>query len=238
MSHFTIDQVRKTITNGEVKEEILKGINLTLREGEITALVGASGSGKSTLLTIAAGLQPATGGAVLFEGKNLLTMSSEQVRKIRASKFGFVFQFAHLVPFLTVEEQLMLMLDVSESPLKKQEKKKEVDNILKLVGMEHRKETYPASLSGGEKQRVAIARAIIHHPKVLFADEPTASLDSKKSNEVMLLIRDLTKTLNITTLLVTHDQEMLSYADHIIKMSDGRTSGSVGQGIVPPRTES
>lgn len=227
MSIFTIDKVRKTFTNGEVEEEILKEINLSLREGEVTALVGASGSGKSTLLTIAAGLQPSSDGEVLFEGKNMTTMSSEQIRKIRASKFGFVFQFAHLVPFLTVEEQLMLMLDVSELKLNKQEQKREVNRILQLVGMEHRKNAYPSSLSGGEKQRVAIARAIIHQPKVLFADEPTASLDSKRSKDVMSLIRELTKTLNITTLMVTHDEEMLSYADNIIKMSDGRILQSI-----------
>jgi len=227
MAIFKIDEVRKTFTNGEVKEEILKGINLSLREGEITALVGASGSGKSTLLTIAAGLQPASDGQVIFEGTNMINMSPEQVRKIRASKFGFVFQFAHLVPFLTVEEQLMLMLDVSDSKLKKQEQKKEVDKILKLVEMDHRKNAYPSSLSGGEKQRVAIARAIIHKPKVLFADEPTASLDSKRSKDVMMLIRNLTKTLNITTLMVTHDEEMLSYVDSIVKMSDGQVLQNV-----------
>jgi ABC-type lipoprotein export system ATPase subunit len=221
MTIFSIHEVRKTFTNGEVKEEILKGINLSLKEGEVTALVGASGSGKSTLLTIAAGLQPASDGKVIFEGENMTSMKSEQVRKIRATQFGFVFQFAHLVPFLTVEEQLMLMLDVSESKITKREQKKEVENILKLVEMDHRKNAYPSSLSGGEKQRVAIARAIIHQPKILFADEPTASLDSKRSKDVMMLLRDLTKTLNITTLMVTHDEEMLSFADHIIKMSDG-----------------
>ncbi len=221
MTLFKIDEVRKTFRNGEIDEEILKGIDLSLNEGEITALVGASGSGKSTLLTIAAGLQPASDGHVIFEGKNMSIMSSEEVRKVRASEFGFVFQFAHLVPFLTVEEQLLLMLDVSESKLKKQEQKNEVSRILKLVGMDHRKMAYPSSLSGGEKQRIAIARAIIHKPKVLFADEPTASLDSQRSKEVMLLIRDLTKTLNITTLMVTHDEEMLAYTDRIIKMSDG-----------------
>ncbi|MFJ5564178.1 ABC transporter ATP-binding protein [Lysinibacillus xylanilyticus] len=221
MTLFIIDEVRKTFRNGEIEEEILKGIDLSLNEGEITALVGASGSGKSTLLTIAAGLQPASDGHVIFEGKNMSIMNSEEVRKVRASEFGFVFQFAHLVPFLTVEEQLLLMLDVSESKLKKQEQKNEVNRILKLVGMDHRKVAYPSSLSGGEKQRIAIARAIIHKPKVLFADEPTASLDSQRSKEVMLLIRDLTKTLNITTLMVTHDEEMLAYTDRIIKMSDG-----------------
>lgn len=222
MTLFTMENVRKTFTNGEVQEEILKGINMTLKEGEVTALVGASGSGKSTLLTIAAGLQPTSDGQIIFEGKNMTALTKEQVRQVRASKFGFVFQFAHLVPFLTVEEQLLLMLEVSESALKKHEQQREVERLLKLVGMEHRKNAYPSSLSGGEKQRVAIARAIIHKPKVLFADEPTASLDSKRSKDVMELIRDLTKTLNITTLMVTHDEEMLSYTDQVIKMNDGK----------------
>ena len=221
MTTFTIQDIQKTFTNGEVNEQVLNGVNLSLQQGEITALVGASGSGKSTLLTIAAGLQRASGGQVLFEGKNLTDMTQEDIRKIRASQFGFIFQSSHLVPFLTVEDQLMLMLQVSETKLSKREQKEEVMKILKLVGMEHRKDAYPASLSGGEKQRVAIGRAIIHKPKMLFADEPTASLDSTRSNDVMTLIRKLTKELNITTLLVTHDEEMLSYADHIITMKDG-----------------
>lgn len=221
MTIFTIDELKKTFTNGEVEEEVLKGISMTLQEGEITALVGASGSGKSTILTIAAGLQRASDGQVLFQGENMTDMSQEQIRKIRASEFGFVFQSSHLVPFLTVEEQLMLMLDVSETKMNKREQKEEVEKTLQLVDMGHRKDAYPASLSGGEKQRVAIARAIIHKPKMLFADEPTASLDSKRSKDVMTLIRELTKTLNITTLMVTHDEEMLPYADHIITMKDG-----------------
>jgi ABC-type lipoprotein export system ATPase subunit len=221
MTIFTIDEVTKTFTNGEVDEKVLKGINISLKEGEITALVGASGSGKSTILTIAAGLQRASEGKVLFEGKDMASMSQDQIRKIRASDFGFVFQSAHLVPFLTVEEQLLLMLDVSETKMKKRELKVEVEKFLKMVDMNHRKDAYPASLSGGEKQRVAIARAIIHKPKMLFADEPTASLDSKKSKDVMTLIRELTTTLNITTLMVTHDEEMLSFVDHIITLKDG-----------------
>ena len=227
MSIFTLKNVRKTFYNGEIKEEILKGIDLSLKEGEITALVGPSGSGKSTLLTIAAGLQPATDGKVMLGMKNMISMNSEQIRKIRANKFGFVFQFAHLVPFLTVEEQLLLMLDVSESKLKKHEQKIEINKMLKMVEMDHRRNAYPSSLSGGEKQRVAIARGIIHKPKILFADEPTASLDSKRSKDVMSLIRHLARTLNIATLLVTHDEEMLTYADRIVKMSDGKIIGAV-----------
>ncbi|MHA6260053.1 ABC transporter ATP-binding protein [Sporosarcina sp. CAU 1771] len=221
MTIFTLNEVTKTFTNGEIDEKVLKGINISLKEGEITALVGASGSGKSTILTIAAGLQRASDGQVIFEGNDMTSMNQEEIRKIRAADFGFVFQSSHLVPFLTVEEQLMLMLDVSESSLKKRERENEVDKILALIDMEHRKEAYPASLSGGEKQRVAIARALIHKPKMLFADEPTASLDSKRSKDIMTLIRELTKTLNITTLMVTHDEEMLSYADHVITTKDG-----------------
>src|SRR5690625_7551455 len=221
MTVFTIDEVKKTFTNGEVQEEVLKGINFSLEKGKITALVGTSGSGKSTILTIAAGLQSATEGQILFGGKDMAAMSQEEIRKIRATAFGVVFQSAHLVPFLTVEEQLMLMLDVSGTKMKKQQKKAEVERILKLVGMDHRKDAYPASLSGGEKQRVAISRAIIHKPNMLFADEPIAGLDSKRSNEVMELIQDLTKTLQITTLLVTHEEELLQFADKVITIKDG-----------------
>lgn len=221
MSIFTIDDVEKTFKTGDVSEKILKGVDLDLNEGEITALVGPSGSGKSTILTIAAGLQKATGGQVLFEGKDMTQMSQEEIRKIRSSEFGFVFQSSHLVPFLTVEDQLLLMLDVAETKLNKKQQKQEVSKVLDLVGMSHRKDAYPSSLSGGEKQRVAIARAIIHQPKMLFADEPTASLDSKRSKEVMEIIRNLTKTLKITTLMVTHDEEMLPYADRVVTMKDG-----------------
>ncbi|CQR45957.1 ABC transporter ATP-binding protein YtrE [Paraliobacillus sp. PM-2] len=228
MSIFSIKDVHKSFTNGEVEEEILKGVNLSLQRGEVTALIGASGSGKSTLLTIAAGLQPASNGQIIFKNENIAAYNQEQTRKIRAKEFGFVFQSSHLVPFLTIEEQLLLMLDVAETTLNKQEQQQEINKMLKTVDLEHRKHAYPSSLSGGEKQRVAIARAIIHQPKILFADEPTANLDSKRSKEVMELIQELTKTLDITTLVVTHDEEMLAYVDHIIKMKDGIV---MGQGV-------
>ena len=219
---FTTQDIRKTFKTGEVSEEILKGVDLTLAEGEITALVGSSGSGKSTLLTIAAGLQTPSSGEIHFDGQNLGTLSPEKVRQIRAESFGFVFQSSHLVPFLTAEEQLLLMLETAGSPLSKKQRREEAARMLHSVGMGHRKTAYPASMSGGEKQRVAIARAIVHQPKLLFADEPTASLDSTKSHEVMELLQELTKTLNIATLMVTHEEDMLAYADHVITMKDGR----------------
>lgn len=221
MAAFTIKDVTKSFKMGEMEEQVLKGINLSIEKGEVTALVGASGSGKSTLLTIAAGLQSATSGEIMFENNNISTMSQEAIRHLRATQFGFIFQSAHLVPFLTVEDQLMLMLDVAGQKRDKQKQKAIVTQILNMVEMEHRRQAYPASLSGGEKQRVAIARAIIHQPKLLFADEPTASLDSKRSKDVMTIIQSITKTLNIATLLVTHDEEMLVYADRVIAMRDG-----------------
>ncbi|QBP40198.1 ABC transporter ATP-binding protein [Paenisporosarcina antarctica] len=221
MTIFQINDVKKTFKNREIKEQVLKGINLTLKEGQITALIGASGSGKSTMLTIAAGLQRATEGRIYFQGINLSEMNQEQIRKIRAKQFGFIFQSSHLVPFLSVEDQLTLMLEISEVRLKKQEQRNEVEKLLKLVDMYHRKDAFPSSLSGGERQRVAVARALIHKPKMLFADEPTASLDSRRSIDIMNLIKDLTKTMKITTLMVTHDEEMLLYADNIVTMRDG-----------------
>lgn len=222
MSLFTMENVRKTFAHGEVKEEILKGINISLSKGKITALTGASGSGKSTLLTIAAGLQTPSDGRLSFEQQELTSMRSEELRQIRAKDFGFIFQFAHLVPFLTVQEQLTLMLETAESPLSKQAQRKEIKEVLELVGMWKRKDASPSSLSGGEKQRVAVARAIIHSPKVLFADEPTASLDSKRSKEVMKLIQKLSKERHITVLMVTHDMDMLDFVDEVIEMRDGK----------------
>lgn len=219
---FSTQAIKKTFKTGEVSEEILKGIDLSLAEGEITALVGASGSGKSTLLTIAAGLQSPSSGEIHFNEQDLSAMNQEEIREIRAGSFGFVFQAAHLVPFLTAEEQLLLMLETAESALSKKQRREEAAKILDSVGMGHRKNAYPASMSGGEKQRIAIARAIVHQPKLLFADEPTASLDSIKSHEVMELLRTLTKRLNIATLMVTHDEDMLAYADRVISMKDGR----------------
>ncbi|MEC3885785.1 ABC transporter ATP-binding protein [Halobacillus sp. HZG1] len=222
MSRLQLEQVRKSFINGETEEEVLKGVDVTLEEGEVTALIGASGSGKSTLLTIAAGLQRLSEGRVLFNNQNLAEWKAEQVRKIRAQHFGFVFQSSHLVPFLTVEEQLSIMMDIADRRGIKQEKQKQIKKILDEVGMSHRRTAYPSSLSGGEKQRVAVARAIIHEPTILFADEPTASLDSNRSRETMALIQQVTKTQNMATLIVTHDEEMLDYTDRIVKMSDGK----------------
>lgn len=222
MSIFQLEGIKKEFKHGNTSEHILKGIDLKLNKGELTALVGASGSGKSTLLTIAAGLQGLTDGFISFGDKNLSSMSAEQVRDVRAKHFGFVFQHAHLVPFLTVKEQLELMLDTAELNWSKAKRKARIEDALTTVDMWEHRDSYPENLSGGEKQRVAISRAIIHEPEILFADEPTASLDSRRSTEVMELIGKLASELNITVLMVTHDKDMLKYAEHIVEMKDGK----------------
>ena len=222
MSLLQIEELEKSFKIGRNEEKILKSVDLELEEGRITALVGTSGSGKSTLLTIAAGLQQSSGGIIKFGDKDLTNMSSSQVRDVRAKAFGFVFQHAHLVPFLSVKDQLNLMIDTAELKWRKKEKQQRIQDILETVDMWKHRDSDPDQLSGGEKQRVAIARAIIHEPKLLFADEPTASLDSKRSVEVMELIRSLSIERNITVLMVTHDEDMLVYADRTVEMKDGK----------------
>lgn len=221
MSVFILENIEKEYTQGGNNEKVLKGVDLVLESESITALIGSSGSGKSTLLTIAAGLQSASKGNIKYGDADLFSMTRNAVRNIRANKFGFIFQHAHLVPFLTVKEQLELMIDVAGIEWSKKERNLKIKNLLETVDMWYQRDRYPENLSGGEKQRTAIARAVIHEPEILFADEPTASLDSKRSEEVMQLIYSLAKDKKITVLMVTHDSEMLSFADRIVEMKDG-----------------
>lgn len=222
MTSLKINDLEKKFENGRNEETVLKGIDLEIESGKITALAGPSGSGKSTLLTIAAGLQHTSKGDIRFNEQNMTDMSDGDIRSIRAKEFGFVFQQAHLVPFLSVKDQLSLMIDTAELKWDKTEKDKRIKETLEAVDMWRHKDSDPDQLSGGEKQRVAIARGIIHEPELLFADEPTASLDSKRSTEVMELIQSLSKERNITVLMVTHDEDMLKYADRIVQMKDGK----------------
>ena len=222
MQILSIDGLEKTFSSANREEKVLNGINLQITKGEITALIGASGSGKSTLLTIAAGLQKSTAGTIIFQNEALTDMNTRQVRAIRGPKVrSFVFQHAHLVPFLTVQEQLELMMHTAELKWSKDRRNEEIKSLLDLVDMWGHRDSYPGTLSGGEKQRVAIARAVVHKPEMLFADEPTASLDSKRSMEVMKLLRTLSRERNITVLMVTHEEETLQYADTIVQMKDG-----------------
>ncbi len=219
---ITIENLEKSFEFGTGSDKVLRGVNLSLNSGEITALKGASGSGKSTLLTIIAGLQGASQGTISIDGVELTNLPESKLRKRRASQFGFIFQQSHLIPFLSVKDQLSFMIDTAGRKWSRKEREEKIDAMLEAVDMMKHKNSAPTNLSGGEKQRVAIARALIHEPEILFADEVTASLDSKRSIQVMDIIRDVAKSRNITVLMVTHDEDMLSYADRIVTMRDGK----------------
>lgn len=219
---IAIENLEKSFQFGTGEDKVLDGVNLSLNAGEITALNGVSGSGKSTLLTIIAGLQSASGGAIYLEDVELTKLSERKLRQKRATQFGFIFQQSHLIPFLSVKDQLSFMIDTAGRKWSRKVRDEKIDAMLEAVDMKKHKNSDPNNLSGGEKQRVAIARALIHEPEILFADEVTASLDSKRSIQVMEIIRDIAQSRKITVLMVTHDEAMLKYADRIVTMRDGK----------------
>ncbi len=217
MEIMKFDNVYKTFEDNGEKIEAFKKASFTLNSGELVAIVGPSGSGKSTLLTMMGGLQRPTGGQITFNGKNLSDMDEKQRNKLRFDEIGFILQASNLVPYLTIEEQIQLV----DKFAKRKRNKEKSDKILDKMGILKRKNQYPGDISGGERQRAAIARALYTEPKLLLADEPTASLDSKKAIEVMKLLRDITNETDRTTVIVTHDTRLLEYCDRIFEVVDG-----------------
>lgn len=217
MEIMKFDNVYKTFEDNGEKIEAFKKASFTLNSGELVAIVGPSGSGKSTLLTMMGGLQRPTGGQITFNGKNLSDMDKKQRNKLRFDEIGFILQASNLVPYLTIEEQFQLV----DKFAKRKRNKEKSDKILDKMGILKRKNQYPGDISGGERQRAAIARALYTEPKLLLADEPTASLDSKKAIEVMKLLRDITNETDRTTVIVTHDTRLLEYCDRTFEVVDG-----------------
>lgn len=196
---------------------ILSDINFSVKCGESVAIVGSSGSGKSTLLSLLAGLDTPSDGQVVLDGEKLTVLNEEQRAKIRADKVGFVFQSFMLVQSLTALENVMLPAELAgESNAQSQ-----AEDLLKRVGLSHRLTHYPSQLSGGEQQRVAIARAFIGTPKLLFADEPSANLDSKNGQLIEDLLFDLNKRHGSTLVLVTHDETLAQRCDRLITIEAG-----------------
>lgn len=217
MEIIKFEKVYKTFEKNGEKIEALKETSFTLNSGELVAIIGPSGSGKSTLLTMMGGLQRPSGGIITFEDKNLSSMSEEERNNLRFDKIGFILQASNLVPYLTLDDQFALV-DKFAGRERNSEKS---DVILKKMSILNRKKQYPGDLSGGERQRGAIARALYTEPSLLLADEPTASLDSKKAIEVIQLLKELTKNSNRTTVIVTHDDRLLEYCDRVFKVVYG-----------------
>ena len=217
MEIMKFEKVYKTFEENGERIEALKEASFTLNSGELVAIVGPSGSGKSTLLTMMGGLQRPSGGTITFEDKDLSTMDEKERNKLRFDRIGFILQASNLVPYLTLDDQFAL---VDKFAGRKRDSKKS-DEILEKMSILKRKNQYPGDLSGGERQRGAIARALYTEPSLLLADEPTASLDSKKAIEVIQLLKDLTTDSNRTTVIVTHDERLLEYCDRVFKVVDG-----------------
>jgi putative ABC transport system ATP-binding protein len=210
----TID-LCKSFTNNTVKQDVLKSINLEVNQGDFAGIVGPSGSGKTTLLYCLSSLEDVSDGKIFFLDKDITNYNEKEIASLRRNDLGFVFQFYNLIPNLTVYENVLLPQVIAKQD------GSYIDEILELVGMSEYKNYYPNQLSGGMQQRIAIARALVNKPKIIFADEPTGNLDQKKGNEIMKLLQDLNKNENITIVLVTHNEDYLSYCNKIFRLIDG-----------------
>ncbi|KFN14026.1 ABC transporter ATP-binding protein [Bacillus pseudomycoides] len=219
-SLLKLEEVSKVYGEGNTEVTALHPISLDVKAGEFIGIVGPSGSGKSTLLSIAGALLSPSKGNIYIREQNITRLSEKEMTGIRLRKIGFIFQFANLVPYLNVKEQLLYIAKLKKEDRKESEKR--VDHLLAAFGLSQRKNHYPNQLSGGEKQRVAIARAFMNNPDLILADEPTASLDSKRGREVVEMMKREVKESQKAAIMITHDERMLDVCDRILTLRDGK----------------
>lgn len=212
-----IKELTKTYNSGEAQVNALRGVSGVINDGESVAIIGKSGSGKSTLLNIIGGMDYPTSGEVYVDGENIATYNEKKMSGYRLKKIGFIFQFFHLIPILTVRENILLPLIIDE----KKPDKEYFDELVSTLGLSEKLNSFPNQLSGGQKQRVAIGRAMIHRPSVVLADEPTGNLDSNTSKEVLELLFECAGKYGQTLVIVTHDLEVAKKCERIIEISDG-----------------
>ncbi len=211
--------ILKTYDTGKVKVEALRGVDLTVKKGDMVAVMGPSGCGKTTLLNCMSGLDDLSGGEVFINGKPLSQMNDRERTRYRAEKIGFIFQAYNLLPVLSAVENVELPLLLGGKGPK--EARKSAMEALKAVGLEEWSSHKPSELSGGQQQRVTIARSLVNRPEIVFGDEPTGNLDSESSKDIMALLRKLNKENKQTFIIVTHDYTVGRMADKIIMMKDG-----------------
>ena len=217
---FTAKDLAKTYVSGETQVHALRGVNLEISAGEVVVLLGPSGSGKSTLLNIMGGLDHATSGELFFKDLRLTDLDDRGLTSYRRRHVGFVFQFYNLIPSLTAYENVALVTEIADDPMRPEE-------ALALVGLEPRMHHFPAQLSGGEQQRVAIARAIAKRPEVLLCDEPTGALDSRTGVRVIDALMKVNAELGTTTVIITHNAIIQEVAHRVLFFGDGQISKAV-----------
>lgn len=217
---INIQKLHKNYQSGKIEVPALRGVDLTIKQGEFTAIAGPSGSGKTTLLNIISGLDTPTSGTVTLGDKLVSSMTGKELSDFRRDHIGFIFQSYNLIPVLTVKENIeyiMLLRGVEKT-----EREDRVAKILKEIGLEGMQKRRPVELSGGQQQRVAIARAIVSSPDIILADEPTANLDSKTGGELLDIMHKLNENHGTTFLFSTHDQMIMDHAKRLIILHDGQ----------------
>jgi putative ABC transport system ATP-binding protein len=210
-----IKDLKKSFGTGEARQDVLRGMNFTVKKGEFCVLLGPSGSGKSTLLNIIGGIDTPDSGFVSIRGDKLEDMDEKQLTIYRRKHLGYVFQMYNLIPNLNVKENIEVGAYLSENPLN-------VEDVITTLGLQEHKYKYPNQLSGGQQQRVAIARALATKPSIILADEPTGNLDSKTSQDVLGLMKTSCTRFRQTLIMITHNEEIAQMADRIIRIEDGR----------------
>lgn len=219
MSVITVLNASKTYGNDdELKVEALKPVSFSVEKGEFVCIIGTSGSGKSTLLHLLAGVDNATTGQIIINGKDITKLNQESLAVFRRREVGIIYQFFNLVPVLTARENIELPLMLDEKKINRAY----FNEIVELLAIKNRLDFYPSKLSGGEQQRVAIARALIHKPSIILADEPTGNLNSKLAKEIMEFLVLACKKYNQTIVMITHDLNLAGYADRVIEIQDGQ----------------
>ena len=220
------DGLVKIYKTKDIEVLALQGLDLTVKRGELMAIIGNSGSGKSTFLNMIGGLDRPSAGKLYVDGKNLFQMTEEELVDYKRSTVGFVWQnnARNLLPYLTAWENVMTPMLFMKDSMTEQEKKQRAAELLELVGLGHRKNNKLSQLSGGEQQRVAIAIALANKPKLLLADEPTGAVDRKTADDILDMFRRLNEELGITIVIVTHDKELASKVNRVISIRDGKTS--------------